>query len=41
MAIAEAFYKASKNTDLQNSLSIVGSDETAIMTGKHHEALPH
>jgi len=33
---AKAIHYALKNTDLINSLSAIGSDETAIMTGKHH-----
>ena len=36
MTIAKAIYKALENTNLQSSLSIVGSDGTAIMTRKHH-----
>ena len=39
VTIAKNTYKALGNTDLQNSLSIVGSDGTAIMTGKHHGSI--
>ena len=37
--VGKAFYKEMENTDLQNSLSIVGSNRTEIMTGKHHGSI--
>ena len=39
MTIAGAIYKALENTVVLNSLSIVGSDGTAIMTEKHHGSI--
>ena len=39
LTIAKAIYKALENTDLQNSLLILGLDGTAIMTGKHHGSI--
>ena len=39
VTVGKAIYKELENTDLQNSLSIVGSDGTAIMTGKHHGSM--
>ena len=35
VTVGKAIYKELENTNLQNSLSIVGSDGTAIMTGKY------
>ena len=35
VTVGKAIYKELENTNLQNSWSIVGSDGTAIMTGKH------
>ena len=40
VTVGKAIYKKLENTDLQNSLSIVGPDGTAIRTGNHHAALP-
>ena len=37
--IGQALYKAIKNTDLQNTLSTIGSDGTPIMTGKHRGSI--
>ena len=37
--IGQALYKAIENTDLQNTLSTIGSDGTPIMTGKHHGSI--
>ena len=37
--IGQALYKATENTDLQNTLSTIGSDGTPIMTGKHHGSI--
>ena len=39
ITVGKAIYKEVKNTDLQKSLLIVGSDGTAIMTGKHHGSI--
>ena len=39
MTIAKAIYEALENTELQNSLSIVGSDRTTIVIGKHHGSI--
>ena len=38
--IGQALYKVIENTDLQNTLSTIGSDAgTPIMTGKHHGSI--
>ena len=37
--IGQGIYKAIENTDLQNTLSTIGSDGTPIMTGKHHGSI--
>ena len=36
MTIAKAIDKALENTDLHNSLSVIGSDGTQIIKGKHY-----
>ena len=39
MKVDKAIYKRLEHTDLQNGLSVVGSDGTAIMIGKHHGSI--
>ena len=39
LQLVKLFYKELESTDLQNRLSIVESDGTAIMTGKHHGSI--
>ena len=39
VTIAKAIYKALKNIDPHNSLSIIGLDRNAIKTGKHHGSI--
>ena len=32
-SLASSLYKAIKSTELENNLQVIGSDETAVMTG--------
>ena len=39
VTVGKAIYKELENTDLQTSFSIVGTDGTASMSGKHHGSI--